>query len=136
MRIAWGQLPRGKYLGGGQLSKGQLTYNRLFVYQILNSFVLSLTARKMKLSIKDFFPKCDQIRSFLWIRSHLLKKCLMENFIFCEVTVPYRGFPPLWKQHQSRVINSPQHIASSWRGVKLGSIKWFTDFSKTGIFLR
>ena len=39
-------------------------------------------AQKMKFSIKDFFSKCDQIRSF-W--SHLLKKSLMENFIFCAV---------------------------------------------------
>ena len=36
----------------------------------------------MKFSIKDFFSKCDQIHSFLRIRSHLLKKSLMENFIF------------------------------------------------------
>ena len=39
----------------------------------------------MKFSIKDFFSKCDQIRRFLWIWSHLLKKSLMENFIFCAV---------------------------------------------------
>ena len=37
---------------------------------------------KMKFSIKGFFSKCDQIRSFLWIWSHLLKKPLTENFIF------------------------------------------------------
>ena len=30
----------------------------------------------------NFFSKCDQIRSFLWIWSLLLKKSLMENFIF------------------------------------------------------
>ena len=36
----------------------------------------------MKFSIKDFFSKCDQIRSFLRIWSHLLKKSLMENFFF------------------------------------------------------
>ena len=36
----------------------------------------------MKFSIKDFFLKYDQIRSFLRIWSHLLKKSLMENFIF------------------------------------------------------
>ena len=42
-------------------------------------------AQKMKLSIKDFLNKCDQIRSFLWIWSHLLKKSIMENFIFCAV---------------------------------------------------
>ena len=40
------------------------------------------TAQKMKFSIKDLFRKCDQIRSFLWIWSHLLKKRLMEKFIF------------------------------------------------------
>ena len=40
---------------------------------------------KMKFSIKDFFSKCDQIHSFLQIWSHLLKKPIMENFIFCAV---------------------------------------------------
>ena len=46
-----------------------------------------LTAQKMKFSIKDFFSKCDQIRSKLRIWSHLLKKSLMENFIFCAVSM-------------------------------------------------
>ena len=32
------------------------------------------TAQKMKFSIKDFVSKCDQIRRFLRIWSHLLKK--------------------------------------------------------------
>ena len=45
----------------------------------------SHTAQKMKFSIKDFFSKCDEIRSFLRTWSHLLKKSLMENFIFCAV---------------------------------------------------
>ena len=45
------------------------------------------TAQKMKFSIKDFFSKCGQIRSFLQICSHLLKKFLMENIIFCAVTI-------------------------------------------------
>ena len=39
----------------------------------------------MKFSTKDFFSKCDQIRRLLWVWSHLLKKSLVENFIFCEV---------------------------------------------------
>ena len=43
------------------------------------------TAQKLKFSIKDFFCNCDQIYSFLQIWSHLLKKSLMENFIFCAV---------------------------------------------------
>ena len=41
--------------------------------------------KKMKFSIMDFFNKYDQIRSFLRIWSHLLKKSLMENVIFCAV---------------------------------------------------
>ena len=41
--------------------------------------------KKMKFSIKDFFGKCDQIH-----RSHLLKKSLMENFIFRW------AYPDLW----------------------------------------
>ena len=39
-------------------------------------------AQKKKFSIKDFFSKCDQIRRKLRIWSHLLKKSLIENFIF------------------------------------------------------
>ena len=36
----------------------------------------------MKFSIKDCFSKCDQIHRKLRICSHLLKKSLVENFIF------------------------------------------------------
>ena len=61
------------------------------VFNFLNMLQKSIfyyensTAQKMKFSIKDFFSKCDQIRSFLQISSYLLKKSLMENFIFCAV---------------------------------------------------
>ena len=44
-----------------------------------------INAQKMKFSIKDFFSNCGQIRSFLQIWSPLLKKSLMENFIFYAV---------------------------------------------------
>ena len=43
------------------------------------------TAQKMKFFIKDSSSKFDQSCSFLQIWSHLLKKSLMENFIFCAV---------------------------------------------------
>ena len=43
------------------------------------------TAQKIKFSIKDFFSKRDQIRRKLRIWSHLLKKSLMENYIYCAV---------------------------------------------------
>ena len=49
--------------------------NKLFI-------LLILTAQKMKFPIKNFSSKYDQIRSFLWIWSHLLEKSLMGNFIF------------------------------------------------------
>ena len=43
------------------------------------------TAQKMEFSVKDFFSKYDQIRSFLRIWSYLLKKSLIGNFIVCAV---------------------------------------------------
>ena len=39
----------------------------------------------MKLPIKEFFNKSQQIRSFMCIWSYLLKKSLMEYFIFCKL---------------------------------------------------
>ena len=58
------------------------------------------TSQKLKSSIKDFFSKYDQIRRKLRIWPRLLKKSLMENFIFCAVKkylmiTSYNG----WKFH-------------------------------------
>ena len=63
---------------------------------------VAVTAQKMKLSIKDFFSKYDQILRKLWIWSHLLKKSLMENFIFVQCLFSYTVFEKaqmkaLWK---------------------------------------
>ena len=41
------------------------------------------TGQKRSFPFKGFFSKCDQICSFLRIWSHLLKKSLIENLIFC-----------------------------------------------------
>ena len=62
-------------------------YNSMLEYWIkeVYSFERTITAQKMKFSIKDFFSKCDQILRKLRIRSHLQKKSLMENFVFCAV---------------------------------------------------
>ena len=46
-----------------------------------------ITVQKTKFSIMDFFSKCDQIRMKLGIWSHLLKKSIMENFIFYAVNM-------------------------------------------------
>ena len=45
----------------------------------------NFTAQKMMFFMTDLFSKCDQIRRKLRLWSHLLKKSLMENFIFSAV---------------------------------------------------
>ena len=52
------------------LIKSFLIKLKILELQFLKSFS---SAQKMKFSIKDFLNKCDQIRSLLWIWSHLLK---------------------------------------------------------------
>ena len=70
------------------LKSGQNSFSTYCILSaILEEYPLQITAQKMKFSIKDFFSQCDQIRRKLWIWSHLLKKSLMGNFIFCAVNV-------------------------------------------------
>ena len=57
----------------------------------------------MKFSINDFFGKCDQIR-----KKHLLKKSLMENFIFlCNVDtcIQHQKFVKKWGSWCRKVSN-------------------------------
>ena len=49
------------------------------------------TAQKMKFSITDFFSK-------LRIWSYLLKKSLLENFIFCVIACPRANFDSFQKE--------------------------------------
>ena len=56
------------------------------IYSLVSLEAANDTAQKMNFSIRNFFCKCDQFRSFLRIRSYLLKKSLMENLIFCAVS--------------------------------------------------
>ena len=67
------------------LMKGlsKITYKRTLMISKEQLIDLTGTVQKMKFFIMDFFSKCDQICLFLWIWSHLLKKSLMEHFIFC-----------------------------------------------------
>ena len=90
-----------------------------FTREILKGkfIVYAVTAQKMKLSIKDFFSKCDQIPRKLRIWSHLLKKSLTENFIFCVVSVTmlqvlarkclisYRFRKVNWSQKNQHFVN-------------------------------
>ena len=43
--------------------------------------------KKMQFSVTDFFSKCDQICRKRRIWSHLLKKSVIENSIFCAASV-------------------------------------------------
>ena len=79
------QILRNHNVVESKISIRQTQYAELAINHAAN-IVLAVTAQKMKFSIKDFFSKCDQICSFLRIWSYLLKKLLMENFIFCEAT--------------------------------------------------
>ena len=54
-------------------------------YAVLVTLDSYHTGQKMKFFIKDFFSKCDQLRRKLWAWSHLLKKSLMTEFIFCAM---------------------------------------------------
>ena len=59
-----------------------------FTWDNTNLYQDTVTAQNMKFSLKDVFSKCDQIRRKMRIRSHLLKKHLMENFIFlCNMSI-------------------------------------------------
>ena len=71
------------------LVKNIFRFENFFRYIIFfsESFLSSTTAQKVKFSMKDFFRKLNQIRSFLRIWSHLLEISLMENFIFCTVYI-------------------------------------------------
>ena len=65
------------------IAKTQYFYVTSITWQQVT--VLDHHCTKNEVFRQDFFSKCDQICSFLWIWSHLLKKSLMKNFIFCAV---------------------------------------------------
>ena len=59
---------------------------------------------------KYFFSKCDQIGRKQRIWSHLLKKYLMENLIFCAVFKDYEKVretwvtDPIWKETKFKIL--------------------------------
>ena len=65
----------------------------------------------MKFTIKHFFSKYDRICKKLRIWSHLLKKSLMENFIFCSVKRlrmfmgPIKNFMYVYGSHRERSLD-------------------------------
>ena len=73
------------------------------------------TAQKVKFSTKDFFSKCDHIRSFLRFWLHLLKKPLVENFIFCAV----KSVPEVlwwWRYNVINLYREKRVKPCNWKG--------------------
>ena len=70
----------------------------------------------MKFCIKDFFSKCDQIRSFLRIWSCLLKKSLIQNFIFGAVVTGLieKNRNILFYWNFSTIFGYFQNVAEVW----------------------
>ena len=67
------------------LKKDQFELFKKILSEILENLIVDVNTIVPEFPIKNFFSKCDQIRSFLWIWSHVLKKSLMENVIFCAI---------------------------------------------------
>ena len=85
--------------------------NKINMCKPLSSSMLGDTQQKVKFSIKDFLSKSDQIRNRLQIWSHLLKKTLIENFIFCAVQPlsSYRDFWQVLNHRWNRMFLADNH---------------------------
>ena len=91
--------------------------------------VLLFSAQKMKFSIKDLFSKCDQIRNFLWIWSHLMKKSLIENFIFSAVVTG------IWKKIKFQTTQNTQKIPQVFpRPLIQFKVKYSESYRNQSIF--
>ena len=80
----------------------------------------------MKFFVKDLSSKCNQISSFcsfLRIWSHLLKKSLMENFIFCAVLY-------------MRVVFARENIFNYERWSNRSGYFWYQDNIFAKFFLK
>ena len=81
---------RSQFLSESNKIQTRKMNSKLACYENALSLSYCFTAQKMKFSINNLFSKCNQIRSFLRIWPHLLKKSVMENLIFCEVFYEFR----------------------------------------------
>ena len=65
----------------------------------------------MKFSIKDFFSKLDQIRSFRRICSHLLEKSLLQNVGFSAM-FEYSYLLPCTADQENSILGLFQEVLS------------------------
>ena len=101
-----------------------ISYNCGFmVLKQMSSIFSFFTVHNMTFSIKDFFSKCDQTLRKLRVWSHLLKKSLMENFIFCAV--------PLFMLSGMGYIRTLSNIADEAFGENFRCLKTGYYFRKT-----
>ena len=101
------------------------------------------TAQKMKFSVKDFLSKCDNIRSFLRIWSHLLKKSLMEMFIFFAILVLYNFFyyisnmseKTYYQRNREVILNRAKYYYDTAQKMKFCIKDFFSKCDKIRSFL-
>ena len=82
---------------------------------------------KMKFSIKDFFSICDVIRNFLQIWSHLLKKSLLENFIFLCSELSYIGAQERLFFDTKQLNNKERHLDCNISSIFLKNTKYYEN---------
>ena len=93
------------------------------------SLVQSLaTTQNMKFSIKDLFSKYEQIHRKLWIWSHLLKKSLIENFIFCAVLWCFILFSRSYKCYVASHLAMYNLYFHPWISLHIPIILWRKNF--------
>ena len=90
------------------------------------------TMQKMKFSVKGLSRKCDQIRKNLRIWSHLLKKSLLENFIFYAVKILRQELKENIRNKKEKHIleclkGFGYNCQSYWRNEEWYNIKAFTQ---------
>ena len=83
----------------------------------------------MKLSMKDFFCKCDQIRKKLRIWSHLLKKSLMENLFFVEWIQVFVEWSLNITYERQRYLMFVRHSYDIWKWLDIIPIVWSQSHS-------
>ena len=87
----------------------------------------------MKFSVKDFSNKCDRIHWKLWIGSCLLKKSLMENFIFlCSATKKISRWTFSEKKRLKIIMFAKRAALTMWKVSKYG-VFYSLNFSVYGI---
>ena len=101
--------------------------------------VTTQSTRAQSLHKKRSFPwriysECDQIRSFLRIWTHLLKKSLMENFILFAVKIPDSKNEANYSQYKFPCTSS---ITKCWKELEklISFLKSFYPSASKGLHL-